>query len=478
MKQIKDKLKDANDWLEKRVNERTRDLVDTNTKLIAAIRQATEKEEIIRRMAFEDSLTGLPNLNAFIDELKQAIADSSQDRKLMAVIFLNLDDFKRINDTAGRAEGDNVICEVARRLKANLRKGDKLAKIESDRFLILAQNLENKEAATAIVDKAMEVFADQFVVKNHEFAVTCSIGCAIYPFDGTNDEELIANAEEALRIAKESGKNGAVYCTETMKKAMLESLIITEKMYRAIDRKEMELYYQPQIDIMSGEIIGLEALLRWTHPELGTVSPKKSIPIAEKSGLIFPIGEWILNSVCKQNKQWKMQGLKTVPIAVNFSVRQFDDKNLVENVRKILEENGTAAEDIEVEITENIAVKEMEKVISTMRGFKNLGTSIAIDDFGTDYSSLKYLRHMPADKIKIDKSFIDGIGIDKRDEEIIKAVISLTKKLGMKVISEGVETKEQLDFLKMHGCQSIQGFYFYKPMPADMVGALLKENRC
>ena len=305
--------------------------------------------------------------------------------------------------------------------------------------------------------------------------VTTSIGGAIYPIDGDDVETLIKNADIAMYKAKEEGKNKFQLCTPIIKDSLVEEMKLTNSLYRALERNELELYYQPQVNIISGEIIGLEALIRWNNTKLGMVNPGDFIYIAEKTGLILPIGEWVMRSACSQNKTWQNAGILNVPIAVNLSVNQFQNIKIVQQITKILKETDLNPKDLELEITENIIMKEPEYIIESLKQLKELGVTIAIDDFGTEYSSLNYIKQLPVDKIKIDMSFVQGININHKDEAIIKVIIVLAKNLGLKVIAEGVETKQQLDFLREQMCDEIQGYYYYKPMTASQIEELMRK---
>ena len=345
-----------------------------------------------------------------------------------------------------------------------------------DEFLILIKNIENENYIREISEKILNIFKKPFIIDNNDLFMTTSIGGAIYPVDGQDVETLIKNADIAMYKAKEKGKNKFELCTAIFKDGLVKEMKLTNSLYKAIERNEFELYYQPQVSIISGEIIGLEALIRWNNAELGMVNPVDFIYIAEKTGLILPIGEWVMKTACSQNKEWQDAGILNVPIAVNLSVNQFQNKRIIEDIINILKETGLNPNDLELEITENIIMKETEYIIESLKQLKELGVKIAIDDFGTEYSSLNYIKQLPVDKIKIDMSFVRGININHKDEAIIKVIIALAKNLGLKVIAEGVETKEQLDFLREQMCDEIQGYYYYKPMPANQIEELMRKK--
>lgn len=312
--------------------------------------------------------------------------------------------------------------------------------------------------------------------------MTTSIGIAIYPMDGRTADQLIKNADIAMYKAKENGKNQYVLCTPHMRNIVSEMMRLSNKLYRAMERQQLEVYYQPQVDCQTGGITGMEALLRWNHPELGMVSPAKFIPLAEQTGLVIPIGEWILRTACTQAKQWQEEGLDRVKLGVNLSLKQFQNHDIVAQVRGILAETRLEAEYLELEVTEGIAMEGKEYILKMLNTFKAMGIQIAIDDFGTDYSSLRYIKDLPASRLKIAMNFIQGIGVEpdgllNKDEALTKAIIVLAKSLGIKVIAEGVETEKQLHFLQQWGCDEIQGYYFFAPLSAKAMGDLLRERK-
>ena len=390
-------------------------------------------------------------------------------------MFLDLDDFKVIIDTMGHDIGDQLLLEVSKRLVNTLRKCDTVARIGGDEFIICIEDIKDNDYINTVSEKILKRFNEPFSLNNQDCFVTTSIGVAIYPTDGENADVLLKNADTAMYKAKEKGKNQYVLCTPIMKTKVAETMKITNSLYRALDRNELELYYQPQVSCTSNEIVGLEALLRWNHPELGMVLPGEFISIAEHTGLIITIGEWVLRTACKQNKAWQDAGLSRIRIGVNLSVKQFQNDNLIKDVERILRETGLDPQYLELEITESAAMKGKKYIIETLNIFKKLGIHIAIDDFGKEYSSLNYLKQLPVDRIKIPMTFIQGIEVSKKDEAITKAIIVLAKNMGLSVIAEGVETKKQLDFLGQGMCDEIQGFYYFKPMPVHEVVELLRK---
>ena len=475
IKQVQRKLINASDELEIKVAARTSELSSANQELELEINKRIAMEEKIKYLAYFDHLTGLPNRRLFNDRLNQRIINRDRQEKAIGVLFLDLDSFKRINDTMGHAKGDELLKLVASRLKNALREGDTVCRVGGDEFLILIEYIENKADIGMVAEKILEIFQKPFNIDNHDLYITTSIGGAIYPIDGKDVETLIKNADIAMYRAKEKGNNRFELCTPLIKNSVVEEMKLTNSLYRALERNELELYYQPQVNIKSGEIIGLEALIRWHHRKFGIINPLDFIHIAEKTGLILPIGEWVIRSACRQNKAWQAAGIVNVPIAVNLSVNQFQNTRIVEDIGKILRESELDPRDLELEITENIIMKETDYIVDSLKQLKQLGVKIAIDDFGTEYSSLNYIKQLPVDKIKIAMSFIRGINLNEKDEAIINVIIVLAKNLGLKVIAEGVETKEQLDFLRKQLCDEVQGFYYYKPMTAPQIEKLMRK---
>jgi diguanylate cyclase (GGDEF)-like protein/PAS domain S-box-containing protein len=474
IKQVQKKLINAYDDLEIKVEERTSELRKANKELEHEINIRIAMEEKIKNLAYYDYLTGLPNRRLFNDRLNQGISDAIRKEKTLGVLFLDIDSFKRVNDTMGHAKGDELLKMVSKRLTSILRESDTVTRVGGDEFLILLQNLEYEHHIREVSKKILDIFKEPFIIDGYDLYITTSIGGAVYPIDGQNVDTLIKNADIAMYRAKEKGKNKFELCTPIIKDSMVEEMKLTNSLYRALERNELELYYQPQVNIISGEIIGLETLIRWNNTELGLVNPGDFIYIAEKTGLILPIGEWVMRRACIQNKAWQDAGILNVPIAVNLSVNQFQNTKIVELIAEILKDTNLNPFYLELEITESVIMKETEYIIESLKQLKQLGVKIAIDDFGTEYSSLNYLKQLPVDRIKIAMSFVQGININTKDEAIINVIIVLARNLGLKVIAEGVETKEQLDFLRDQMCNDIQGYYYYKPMPANQIEELMK----
>jgi diguanylate cyclase (GGDEF)-like protein len=451
-----------------RINEQFQEVIKKNEQI-----SSSEKEA--KHLAYHDHLTMLPNRLFLSEKLNHAISLSSRMEKILAVMFLDLDHFKMINDTMGHDTGDELLVQVSKRLGNTLRNSDTVARIGGDEFIILIEDVEDLDYISVISDKILKRLNEPFSLNNQDCFVTTSIGVAIYPTDGTDAEELLKNADIAMYKAKGKGRNQYALCTQVMKIKIAETMKTTNSLYRALERSEFELYYQPQLNCTSNKIVGLEALIRWNHPELGLVLPLEFISIAEQTGLIIPIGEWVLRTACKQNKAWQDAGFPRIRMGVNLSAKQFQNDNLVNDVEGILKETGLDYRYLELEITESAAMNGEGHIIETLSIFKKMGINIAIDDFGTEYSSLNYLKQLPADRIKIPMTFIQGIGMNTKDEAITKAIIILAKNMGLGVIAEGVETKNQLDFLNQGMCDEIQGFYYFKPMPAHKVEELLKN---
>ena len=447
-------------------------------KLQDEVLEHEKTQEQIKYIAYHDTLTGLPNRNLLNELLVHSITLAERNNKCMAVLFLNIDGFKMINDSKGHGMGDQILQEVAERLLKTLRKSDVIARHGGDEFIVIIEELDNCSGVELIANKIINCFQEPFHLENQDYFLTTSVGVAVYPADGQTPDMLIKNADIAMYKAKENGKNQYLFCTPVMKDVANETMELSTNLYRAIEKNEFELYYQPQLSCHNNQIMGVEALIRWRHPVMGLISPAKFIPIAEKTGLILPIGEWVLRTACQQNKKWQEQGLPKIRMGVNLSLRQFHNNDLLNLVESVLKETKLAPQYLELEITETIAMKEKSYIINTLNAFRQIGVSIAIDDFGTEYSSLSYLKHLPVDRLKVAMQFIRGIGIDHKDEALAKGIIVLAKSIGMNVIAEGVETKEQLEFLKNHNCDEIQGYYFFKPLiEAEMTKLLITYNK-
>ncbi len=448
-------------------------------RMVGTIQDVTKRKqaaETIRHLAYHDALTGLPNRTLFEDRLTLALAQVRRKEQLVAVMFLDLDRFKVVNDTVGHTFGDQLLRDVAERLTGLVREGDTVARMGGDEFTVLLPEVSQAGEAVEIAERILETLRQPWRIDNREYHVTTSIGIAIYPSDGEDAESLIRNADTAMYRAKEQGRDNFELYTPTMNAKIVERLALENSLRHGLERDEFVVHYQPQVDISSGRIIGTEALVRWQHPERGFVSPMEFIPAAEETGLIVPLGAWVLQTACAQNVAWQQAGHTPIPVAVNLSARQFQERNLLDAVTKVLEESGMDPQYLQFEITEGVAMQDVESTATTLRALREMGVQIAIDDFGTGYSSLSYLRSFPVSALKIDRSFVRGLTVNPEDAAITAAIIAMAKSLKLKVIAEGVETEEQLAFLKEHGCDKMQGFLFSKPVPAPALEKLLAGN--
>ncbi len=434
------------------------------------LRDITERkryEETIWHQAFHDNLTGLANRMLFKDRLALAMAHAKRNNNGLAVLFLDLDRFKLINDTLGHDIGDQLLNQVGIRLRNCVREDDTVARMGGDEFTLLLPEIMKAEHAARIAQKVVEAVRQPLKIGEHELYISTSIGIVLFPDDGQDAETLLKNADTAMYRAKENGRNHYELYASSMNAKASERLLLENSMRRALERREFVVHYQPKINVKSGGITGMEALVRWQHPKLGLVLPGEFIPLAEESGLIVPIGEWVLKTACAQNKAWQDSGFPSIRVAVNLSARQFQLQNLVEVVSRVLKTTGLDPTCLELEITESIAMQNAEHTVSVLNQLNEMGIQLSIDDFGTGYSSLSYLRRFPINKLKIDRSFVAEIGTDSHNGAIASAVIVLGRSLNMGVIAEGVEREEQLNFLKDHDCFEMQGFLFGKPMPVE-----------
>lgn len=458
---------------------KTYQTVNGETRGVFVSRDITERqcyEETIWHQAFHDSLTGLPNRLLLKDRLSLAMAHAKRNKQMLAILFLDLDQFKLINDTLGHDVGDKLLQGIAKRLKDSVREDDTVARLGGDEFTLLLPGLLEIGDSAIVADKILKAIRKPLIVYDHELYITASIGVVLYPNDGEDVETLIKNADTAMYRAKDKGRNNYQLYTPNMNAKAFERLALENSLRRALENKEFIVYYQPKLNIDTKEIIGMEALIRWNHPTRGLVPPGEFIPIAEDTGLIVPIGEWVLRTACAQNKAWQDAGFPPVRVAVNLSARQFQLQNLVEIVAQILEETGLDPKWLELEITESIAMQNAEFTVNMLNGLKDMGIQLSIDDFGTGYSSLSYLKRFPINKLKIDKSFVREIGTDHNNAAIASTVIVLGQSLKLGVIAEGVENEEQYQFLKEHQCDEMQGFLFGKPMPPQEFETLLNKT--
>ena len=430
------------------------------------ITERKEAEQRIEYLAYHDTLTGLPNRLLVQDRFEQAMAQAERKHCKVALVYLDLDNFKTINDTLGHAAGDEVLKEVARRLRACVRDSDTISRQGGDEFLVVLGELPDTEVVSDIVIKIMERLQEPVHVEAHELSSSASIGVAIGPDDGRDFETLLKKADMAMYRSKESGRNAYHFFDPTMDAEAGEHLLMRNGLRRALEREEFVLHYQPQIDLSSGAIIGAEALIRWNHPELGMVAPDRFIPVAEESALIVPIGEWVLREACRQAVAWRQAGLPELSIAVNLSAVQFKRGNVEQSVIQALEHTGFNPALLELELTESILIQNVESVLASVKRLKLLGVKISIDDFGTGYSSLSYLKRFDIDKLKIDQSFVRDLATDPDDAAIVRAIIQMARSLNLRTIAEGVETEEMLHQLRIFQCDEAQGYLFARPMSA------------
>ena len=436
-----------------------------------------QTEETLRNLAYLDPLTGLPNRLLFHDRLVQAMERGRRTRQLLAVLLVDLDRFKLINDSLGLEKGDQVLRAVAERLGRTLRRSDTVARLGGDEFMLLVASAANAEAAAKVAQKVLDTLRPPFTVNGHELTASASIGIALFPYDGDDADTLIKNADTALSRAKEQGRNHFQFYTNDMNATAFERLMLESRLRKALEQGELVLYYQPQVSLQTGRIVGVEALVRWFHPDLGMVPPAEFIPLAEETGLIVPIGEWVLRTACRDGRRWQELGFRPLRVAVNLSARQFQQGDLVDVVARVLDETLLPAADLELELTESVIMRDAAESVRRLRELTALGIHLAVDDFGTGYSSLGYLRTFPIRSLKIDRSFIRDIDRDPNGAAIAQAIIALASSLGLKAIAEGVETREQLDMLRGWGCEEMQGYYFCRPVPADELLALLRQER-
>jgi diguanylate cyclase (GGDEF)-like protein/PAS domain S-box-containing protein len=438
-----------------------------NEGIVEDISDRKVAEERVQYLAYYDALTGLPNRTLLRDRLSKALASARRRKDKVALLFLDLDRFKIVNDSLGHSLGDLLLKEVAARLKRWAREQDTVARLGGDEFLIVLTSVKDIPGAAIAAERLMDAMIAEFVVQGHPLMVSCSLGISIFPEHGADGETLIKNADAAMYSAKDYGRNNFQFFTEDINAEVVERLTLENSLRLALEKKELFLVYQPQMDIASGRITGLEALLRWQHPELGLVPPDKFIRIAENSGLIVPIGEWVLRTACSQARKWQDEGLPAVPVAVNVSAMQFRQAGFCELIRRVLHETGLAPQYLELELTESLLLSNADVTLSVLRELKAMGLKLAIDDFGTGYSSFSYLKHFPVSKLKIDGSFVRDVAVNPDDAAITTAIISMAKSLNLKVIAEGVEDEAQMSFLRARQCDEIQGYYFSKPLAPE-----------
>lgn len=419
----------------------------------------------IKFMSYHDPLTELPNRLLLTKRLNNDIMQTDTHNPLISIMFINLDGFKLINDNFGFEQGNALLKQVSKRLLGLVSENDTVSRTDGDQFIIYISDYKTQENLDSISSEIINTFNIPFILRGEAYNITASMGVSQFLRDGEDIEELIRYAYMAMSKAKSLGKNQYQNCTDSIKEEALETIALTNDLYKAIERDEMLLHYQPQVNGLTGEIVGVEALLRWNHPKHGFIPPFKFIPLAEKTQLILPIGYWVLDNAAKQFKEWQEKSYKPIKIAVNFSVYQLSHPHIIKDIEEILERSSLEPEYLEIEITESLAMDKNPKIKKTLNEMKKLGVTLSIDDFGKEYSSFNRLKESPMDIIKIDMSFVQGIGICAEDEGIIRSVLSLADNLGLKTVAEGVETKKQVDFLNETSCDHLQGYHFHKPMP-------------
>ena len=433
-------------------------------------------EDRIQFLATHDSLTGLPNRLMFSQLLKHSIESASRHKRQMAVFFIDLDRFKIINDTKGHDAGDQLLQEIASRYKQTLRAADVVSRLGGDEFVILIEEVNLISNVAIIAHKILESTIKPMLLLGDECRVTASIGISIYPNDGEDEQSLIKNADIAMYFAKEEGKNNYQFYSKDIQAQSTERLAIETGLRLALEQNEFSLNYQAKVDFKTDEITGVEALLRWQNPLLGTVTPTQFIPVAEETGMIISIGKWVMKTACAQNVLWQKQGLPPICISVNLSLRQLTDDDLINDIKAALKESGMEPYLLELEITEGMIMSNPTPIIAILANIKKLGVRLSIDDFGTGYSSLAQIKHFPVDTLKVDRSFIRNLPEDAENEATTKAIIAMGKTLGLTIVAEGVETIEQMNYLKEHSCDEMQGYFFSKPIVAEQFAELLWKH--
>ena len=456
-----------------------RDLQGNATGTVLVLHDVTEARAMALRMAHlahHDQLTGLPNRILLHDRTRQAIAHAHRHTGQVGLLYIDLDGFKHVNDSLGHSVGDKLLRAVSQRLVATVRSSDTVCRQGGDEFVILLPEIDRRASAGQIAEKLVQVCGAVYHIDGQEMHISLSVGVAIYPEDGGDVDSLMRNADAAMYHAKESGRNNFQFFAPEMLARARERVSLQSSLHGALSRKEFRLYYQPKVNLKSGNIIGAEALLRWQRPGRGMAMPNQFIPVAEDSGLILSIGEWVLREACRQNRVWQDAGLQPIPVSVNISHAQFRQKSFLDTVLRTLDETGLDPRFLEIELTESAVMRDVEHTGNVLRALKDLGVQVAIDDFGTGYSSLSYLKRLPIDTLKIDQSFIHDVATDPDDAAIVTAVIVMARSLRHKVIAEGVETREQAAFLQRQLCDEMQGFYFSQPLSASDFPRLLQTR--
>ncbi len=445
--------------------------------IIADNTQRREAERRIRHLAHYDSLTSLPNRTLLASHLADVIGDARARQRGVAVLFTDLDRFKYVNDTLGHQAGDELLLAVAHRLRACVRDGDLVARTGGDEFVVVLGNLGEGSLPEDAAERILDSLARPFELQGHQFTVTVSIGIALYPHDGLDGAALVKNADAAMYLAKERGRNNYQFFDHSLSARLSERLELESRLRHALDENQLELFYQPQVDTLSGELIGTEALIRWRQPDGSMIPPDKFIPIAEESGLIVPIGAWVLHEACRQNSLWQQEDLCRVPVGVNLSARQFDDTGLLATIQSALADSGLPAASLDLELTESLVMRNPEHTRNVLAECKRIGLQLSVDDFGTGYSSLANLKRFPIDRLKIDRSFIDEIVTQADDAAIARTIVAMAHTLRLEVVAEGVETDAQLALLRRWRCDAYQGYVCSRPLSAADMTGLLRTRR-
>ncbi|HEX8947872.1 MAG TPA: EAL domain-containing protein [Dissulfurispiraceae bacterium] len=469
-------LRENREHLERTVAARTADLTRANEQLMHEIRERMQMETAVRHQANHDYLTGLPNRRSLLSSLSSEIMQAQGSRKRMALMYMDLDRFKGVNDMLGHFAGDLLLKKVAERLGGCIGESDIVARIGGDEFNILLTDIGPNEEAAYVAQEIIACMARPFKIRGRELSISSSIGISIYPVDGESAGALMMNADTAMYHAKKQGRNTFQFYSSVMSAKTSEQMFFENSLFQAIARGELVLYYQPQIDTTTDTISCAEALVRWIHPERGLLSPRRFIPVAEETGFIVPLDSWVLRTACAQAAAWLEKGYPPHRIAVNLSSRLLQKPELADMIAGILHDTGLEPKWLEIEITESTAMQNMEATISNLVSLRRMGITLAIDDFGTGYSSLSYLSKLSVDKIKLDRSFIREITESPDDLEIVKAIIAMARKLKLRVVGEGVENEEQFEYLRLHGCDELQGYYFSRPLPEEEFEKLLSSR--
>ncbi len=446
---------------------------------IGIVNDITERaryQEQLEREANFDALTGLPNRNLLADRLEQMLAHAQRTHERLAVVMVDLDNFKFVNDSLGHHAGDTLLVEVAARLKQAMRVEDTVARYAGDEFVLILGDCAGAEDVSALMSRVLAAMSEPVTIAENRFSVTCSIGISMYPDDGTDADTLLRHADLALYRAKENGRNSFEFFEPEMSRRVHERMWLARDLHTGLEQGEFFLHYQPQVDVRSGRVVGAEALARWKHPGQGEIMPARFIPVAEESGLIMPIGEWILHAACSQCKAWHDAGLPRIRVSVNLSVLQIRQRGFTHIVSRILEQTGLAPKYLELEVTESLLMTQTDDVVRALADLRAMGIRLAIDDFGTGYSSLNYLKRLPLDKLKIDGSFLKDVPQDVGNRSITLAVMALARNMGLTVIAEGVENEAQLAFLREHGCDEVQGYHFSRPVGAEALAEVLRTH--